>query len=89
MEKEKWQRYTQDTSSWLHLSVDELIVTDQTGVTREENELAKHGRQVVYFDSLDEFESEQEKFENFREHNNYRILAMLKTVNERIAFILY
>lgn len=76
------------TQEYFNLSIDDLLVTNEYGYTREENKLFDSGLEIVFFDSLEEMESEKEQFEKYMCSKEYEIKDIVKTINERIAVIL-
>ena len=66
----------------------DLLVTNQYGYTREENLLFNEGLEVVFFDDEKDIEDEKEEFEQHIEEKGYEVKVILKTINERIAYVL-
>lgn len=66
----------------------DLLVTNQYGYTREENLLFNEGLEVVFFDDEKDIEDEKEEFEQYIEEKGYEVKVILKTINERIAYVL-
>jgi hypothetical protein len=75
------------TGEYFNLNVDELLITNEHGYTKEENLLFDEGLDVTFFDDIGEYEEEKEGFNNWLLERNFEVKAVLKTINGRIAFI--
>ena len=76
------------TIEYFNLSMDELLVTNEYGYTKEENLLFDDGLRVLFFDDEKELKTEKTDIEAYMNTYNYEVKTILKTINERIALIL-
>ena len=76
------------TIEYFGKTLEEMLVTNEHGYTKEENLLFDDGEKVVFFDSEAELESEKEEFNNYVQSGRYEVKTTLKTINERIAVVL-
>lgn len=76
------------TKDYFDLDLDTLLETNEYGYTKEENLLYDSGLKVIFFDDMNEFESEKEDVIKYAIQYGYEIKDVLKTINERIAVIL-
>lgn len=76
------------TIEYFGLSLDELLKSNEYGYTKEENLLFDSGLEIVFFDDLEEMNSEKEEFEKYIHSKEFEIKGIVKTINERIAVIL-
>jgi len=76
------------TQEYFNLTVDQLLDTNVNGYTKEENLLFDDGLEIVFFDSQNEVNEEQEEFNSYINSKGYEIKSIVKTINERIAYVL-
>lgn len=70
-----------------HLTLDELLITNEFAYTKEENLLFDLGLNCTFFDSEEEYELEKIEFKKWIEHTGMSIVFELQTINGRIAVI--
>ena len=77
------------STEYFKLTDDELLENwNEYGHTREECKLFDDGLNVTFFDDMEELETEAEQFSNWIESQRYKVKALVKTVNGRIAVVL-
>lgn len=76
------------TREHFNLSIDELLITNEYGYTKEENLLFDSGLEVIFLDNKKEFQEELDGIKEHMELRGYENMKTLKTINERIAIIL-
>lgn len=76
------------TMEYFNKSLDQLLVTNEYGYTKEENLLFDDGLEVIFFDNKEEQQDEQQEFNEYIQSKDYEIKTTLKTINERIAIVL-
>lgn len=74
------------TDKYFHMTIDELLKSDDNGRTVEEIKLSKLGV-VSYFDNEEEYTKEEKSFEKWLDKYNYKLILLLKTINGRIAAV--
>lgn len=70
-----------------HLTIDELLINNKLGCTKEEILLFDLGLNCTFFDSEEEYELEKIEFKKWIEHRGMNVVFELKTINGRIAVI--
>lgn len=70
-----------------HLTLDELLINNEHGYTKEENLLFDLGLNCTFFDSEEEYELEKIEFKKWIESRGMEVFIELKTINGRIAVI--
>ena len=78
----------QSTEEFFKLTVDELLVINDSGYTKEENLLFDQGLKVTFFDNPIEFLEELDDLQNWLSEQDMAIEIALRTINERIAVII-
>lgn len=77
----------QSTESFFNLTSEELLATNDSGYTKEENMLFDSGIKVTFFDDTKEFFNEHDTFIKWLRENKLEIEFMLRTINERLVVI--
>lgn len=70
-----------------HLTIDELLINNELGYTKEENLLFDLGLNCTFFDSEEGYELEKNEFKKWIEHTGMNVEFELQTINGRIAII--
>ena len=76
------------TTRHFNLTTDELLVSNESGYTKEENLLFDSGLEIIFLDNDNEFSMELEGIKEHMGLRGYGTMNTLKTINERIAVIL-
>lgn len=70
-----------------HLTIDELLINNELGYTKEENLLFDLGLNCTFFDNEKEYELEKVEFKKWIKHRGMSAVIKLQTINGRIAII--
>jgi len=76
------------TTQHFDLTIDELLASNGSGYTKEENLLFDSGLEIIFLDNDNEFSMELEGIKEHMGLRGYGTMDTLKTINERIAVIL-
>lgn len=77
----------QSTESFFNLTSEELLITNDSGYTKEENMLFDSGIKVTFFDDAKEFFNEYDTFVKWLREDKLEIEFVLRTINERLVVI--
>jgi hypothetical protein len=77
-----------NTQKWFELSMDELLVADSDGYTKEERLLFDSGLEVIFHDNVEEMTVEQKDVLEYANRKGLEVKLILRTINERIAVVL-
>lgn len=78
----------QNTMDFFKKDVEELTTIENNFCTVEENLLSTLGKEVIFFDDLEEKNQDWKDIEKYLEQKNLKVTQELITINERIAVIL-
>jgi len=76
------------TQEYFNKTVEQLLITNEHGYTKEENLLFDDGLEIVFFDNEEEMKEENKDFTEYIQNKQYEIKETVKTINERIAVVL-
>ena len=77
-----------NTQKWFELSMDELLVANSDGYTKEERLLFDSGLEVIFHDNVEEMTVEQKDVLEYANRKSLEVKLILRTINERIAVVL-
>lgn len=75
------------TQEYFNLTIDDLLITDENGWTKEERLLFDEGLNCTFFDSEEELQVEHEQFQQWMHDTGTKVDLTLRTINNRIAVI--